>query len=69
MAHTIKKYIGDPVLFFFAQNYNRIKELNEKYKKPRVTMTPGVRFALLMLRLYLIFLVIVLVYKFITLIK
>jgi hypothetical protein len=45
----------------------RIREINRKYSKPRIKMSRGVRFALLMLRLYLIFLVLILAYRFITL--
>jgi len=44
----------------------KIREINRKYAKPRIKMSSGVRFALLMLRLYLIFLVLILAYKFFT---
>jgi hypothetical protein len=44
----------------------KIREINRRYSKPRIKMSRGVRFALLMLRLYLIFLVLVLAYKFAT---
>ena len=44
----------------------KIREINQRYSKPRIKMSSGVGFALLMLRLYLIFLVLILVYKFIT---
>ena len=39
-----------------------------KYSKPRIQMSKPVKIALLALRLYLIFLIIMLLYKFITLI-
>jgi hypothetical protein len=42
----------------------KIKEINNKYRKPRIKMTPLVRISLLALRLYLIILVIILIYKF-----
>ena len=42
----------------------KIREINRRYSKPRIRMSRGVRFALLMLRLYLIFLVLILAYKF-----
>ena len=45
----------------------KIREINRRYSKPRIKMSRGVRFALLMLRLYLIFLVLILAYRFITL--
>jgi hypothetical protein len=42
-----------------------VTEINKKYAKPRIKMTRGVKTALLLLRLYLIFLVLVLGYKFV----
>jgi hypothetical protein len=45
-----------------------IREINKKYAKPRIKMTKWVKIALLGIRLYLIILVIILVYKFITLV-
>ena len=47
----------------------KVKEINKKYSKPRLKMTPLVRAALLALRLYLITLVIILIYKFYTLVR
>jgi hypothetical protein len=49
------------------ESIEKIREINRRYSKPRVKMSRGVRFALLMLRLYLIFLVLILAYKFMTL--
>jgi len=46
----------------------KIREINQKYSQPKITMSPGVKFALLMLRLYLILLVVLLGYKFWTII-
>jgi hypothetical protein len=54
---------------FFENRFRKIIEINKKYATPRIKMTPWVRFSLLMLRLYLVFLLVVLIYKFITLIK
>jgi hypothetical protein len=42
-----------------------IRDINEKYKTPRIKMTPMVKASLLMLRLYLFFMVAILLYKFI----
>ena len=47
---------------------NKIREINQKYSKPRIQMSRPVKIALLALRLYLVFLIIMLLYKFITLI-
>ena len=46
-----------------------VYNINKKYSKPRLQMTPLVRFSLLALRLYLIMLVIVLSYKFYTMVR
>jgi hypothetical protein len=46
-----------------------IYNINKKYSKPRLKMTPLVRFSLLALRLYLIMLVIILSYKFYTMVR
>ena len=46
-----------------------VRDINQKYRQPRVQITPGVKFALLALRLYLFIMVGLLLYKFITLIK
>ena len=54
---------------FFDNRFVRIKEINEKFSVPRVKMTPVVRYALVFLRFYLLFLVGILIYKFITIIK
>jgi hypothetical protein len=48
---------------------DKIHEINKKYEKPRITMSRGVRVALLFLRVYLILLVALLAYKFWTLLK
>jgi hypothetical protein len=45
----------------------KIREINKKYEKPRIKMSRGVKIALLFLRLYLILLVVLLGYKFWTL--
>ncbi len=45
-----------------------IREINEKYKTPRIQMTRMVSMSLLMLRLYLIGMLLLLAYKFITLV-
>ena len=46
---------------------DKIREINRRYAKPRITLSRGTRLALLALRLYLIALVILLAYKFFTL--
>jgi hypothetical protein len=46
-----------------------IRQINKKYSTPRIKTTPMVKIALLMLRIYLILLVLILIYKFYTLAK
>ncbi len=52
---------------FFSHNFAKVQEINKKYAKPNVEMSKWVKGSLLFLRLYLIFLVCLLLYKFITL--
>ena len=47
----------------------KIREINRRYSKPRIKLSRTTRFALLSLRLYLITLVILLAYKFFTLLR
>jgi len=47
----------------------KVREINEKYREPRLKMTPLIRYSLLILRLYLIMLVIILGYKFYTVVS
>ena len=42
----------------------KVREINQKYSQPRLHMTPLVKASLLALRIYLILLVMILVYKF-----
>ncbi len=42
----------------------KVEEINQKYSQPRLHMTPLVKASLLALRIYLILLVMILVYKF-----
>jgi len=63
--NIIKKQFKD----FYEQHFERIIEINEKYSKPRIEMSPAVKFSLVALRFYLLFLVALLVYKFITIVK
>ena len=60
----IGKFIG-----IFEDFAAKVREINKKYEKPRIKMTPWVKLALLCLRLYLVALVLILGYKFFTLVK
>ena len=52
---------------FFSHQFAKVQEINRKYAKPNVEMSKWVKGSLLILRLYLILLVCLLLYKFITL--
>lgn len=54
---------------YIRKQYSIITEINRKYATPRITMSRWVKLSLLLLRLYLIFLVILLGYRFLTLLK
>ncbi len=49
--------------------FRKIEEINQRYRTPRIAMSRGVRAALEFLRLYLLFLVCLMVYKFILLVS
>ncbi len=57
------------ILEFFKNTIGTVRSINQKYAKPQIKMTRMVKFSLLLLRLYLIFLVGILVYKFITMLR
>lgn len=48
------------------RSIDKVREINRRYAKPRIRMSRSVKFALLMLRLYLFFLVGLLVFRLIT---
>jgi hypothetical protein len=54
---------------FLRHRFKKIHEINQRYAKPRIKMTKGVRLALLFLKLYVLILLGILVLKFITLLK
>ncbi|MGA2614543.1 MAG: hypothetical protein ABSG38_13985 [Spirochaetia bacterium] len=53
-----------PVGAFFSRRFSKIREINRRYAGHHVTMTPAVKVALLFLRIYLLALVGILVFKF-----
>jgi hypothetical protein len=50
---------------FFESQFRKIQEINKKYAKPRLVMNKSTAISLLFLRFYLLFLVGLLVFKFI----
>ena len=53
----------------FRNFAHKIREINQRFRQPQIEMSAGVRFALLALRIYLLFLVSLMVYKFILLVN
>ncbi len=47
----------------------KIREINQRYADPRIEMSTAVKASLMLLRLYLVFLVGLMVYKFILLMR
>jgi hypothetical protein len=50
---------------FFRNTANAVGAINQKFRTPHIKMTPMVKIALCILRFYLLFLVGILVYKFV----
>jgi hypothetical protein len=65
---TLESIFGMRIGSMIRGGADKIHEINEKYKTPKIKMSRGVRIALLLLRLYLILLVLLLGYKFLTLV-
>ncbi len=55
----------ETILSIFRGFVDGVREVNDKYKEPHIRMTRGVAAALLTLRLYLLFTVLILLIKFI----
>lgn len=63
------KSINEKIKCFCRSKFAKIIEINEKYSHPKIGMTPTVKFSLLLLRAYLIFLLLLLMFKFFMIIK
>ncbi len=53
----------------FKRLRHKVREINQRYREPRIEMSLGVKASLLFLRIYLLFLVCLMVYKFILLLR
>jgi hypothetical protein len=51
----------------FASFRRKIREINQRYSQPQIEMSAGVKVSLIALRVYLLFLVSLMVYKFVLL--
>ena len=65
---AIEKVFGERIGSIIHKSTGKIRSINQKYATPKITLSRGAKFALLLLRIYLIFLVVLLVYKFWTII-
>ena len=54
---------------FLRRSYARVRQINRRYKAPTIEMSVGVRSSLVILRLYLIVLIGLTLYKFVTLVQ
>jgi hypothetical protein len=61
---TVEGMVGTRIGSVIRGWTDKITEINRKYATPRIRMSRGVKLVLLFLRLYLIFLVLLLGYKF-----
>jgi hypothetical protein len=52
----------------FADFRRKIREINERFRTPSLEMSPRVRYSLLALRIYLLLLVALMAYRFVTLV-
>jgi len=60
----LNEIIVKPVVDFFKDTITQVREINKKYATPHIKTSRLVKFSLIMLRVYLIFLVGMLFYKF-----
>jgi hypothetical protein len=51
-----------------ARLVRKVRAINDRYREPRIEMSPMVRWSLLSLRVYLILLVLLMLYKFATMV-
>lgn len=66
---SIEHIFGERIGSVIRESTGKIRSINEKYATPSIKLSGGAKFALLLLRLYLIFLVGLLAYKFWTIIQ
>ena len=60
---------GESKAGFLASQLEKFNEINRRYAAPKITMTRMVKVSLIGLKIYLIFLILVLAYKFYTLVR
>ncbi|HUH79674.1 MAG TPA: hypothetical protein VLY83_07240 [Methanoregula sp.] len=60
----IERVFGERMGSIISESTGKIRSINQKYATPTIRLSGGAKIALLFLRLYLIFLVALLIYKF-----
>ena len=65
MEASIPPPTGNRISDFFRTRFSRIREINAKYRTPRIHTSRAVSLSLLMLRIYLLVLIGILIFKFI----
>ena len=65
---AIEKVFGERIGSIIRKSTGKIRSINQKYATPKIKLSGGAKVALLLLRIYLIFLVVLLAYKFWTII-
>lgn len=68
MKNKITK-LNEKIKDFYKSNFSKIIEINAKYAQPKIGASRTVTVSLFLLRVYLIFLILLFVFKFITMIK
>ncbi|HVQ01017.1 MAG TPA: hypothetical protein VMT57_05835 [Candidatus Thermoplasmatota archaeon] len=68
MVPSIKAPFHKKLIAGIQSQVRIVRDINEKYATPRIKMTKWVKIALLGIRIYLIVLVVILAYKFVTLV-
>ncbi|MGB9176129.1 MAG: hypothetical protein WCB46_05260 [Methanoregula sp.] len=61
---AVERLFGERIGRFIHESTGTIRNINQKYATPKIKLSGGAKLALLLLRLYLVFLVVLLAYKF-----
>ncbi len=57
------------MLNLIKTSINKVHEINQRYRYPKIHQSGAVKLSLLMLRVYLLLLVVLLVYRFVTIVR
>lgn len=69
MIELLTHLVKDRISPLIRKEIGKITTINKKYATPSITITREVRVALFLLRVYLILLVVILAYKFFTIVR